>query len=288
MSTTLITGANTGMGLATAEALLAAGHDLVLCVRSPTHMAALAGRLGARHPDRKLAVVGLDLASLASVRRCAGEVLSGSLQPDVLLFNAGIMTPPWSHTADGFESQFQVNYLGHFLLFQLLHGQMPRGAIRKVISVSSLSGEMGRNDSVEAFAADARRSAQDYDALECYRESKLAQVMFTLSLHDRHGSDGLFSAAIHPGLVNTQLFYRKVGPAVRALFQPLAWLGYLTGKLATPRRGADTAIWLASHAVAPGGAYWQDRRIRAHNPLADRRELRDALWDWTLSELEPA
>lgn len=288
MTTTLITGANTGMGLATAEALLAAGHDLVLCVRSPEAMTPVVRRLRARHPERKLAVAALDLASLDSVRRCASEVLSGPLQPDVLLLNAGIMTPPYSSTVDGFESQFQVNYLGHFLLFRQLHGQLPPGAIRKVISVSSLSSEMGKNDSVQAFAEDARRSAEGYNALECYRESKLAQVMFTLSLHERYAADGLFSAAIHPGLVNTHLFYRKVGPVVRTLFQPLAWLGYLTGKLATPRRGADTAIWLASEEAAPGGAYWQDRKVRAHNPIADRRELRDAFWDWTVSELEPA
>ena len=282
MPTTLITGANSGMGLASASALAGLGHDLVLAVRSPKAMEAAAQALRRRHPERRVVVETLDLASLRSVEEAATRIARSDLQPTDLLFNAGVMTPPHALTENGFESQFQANYLGHFALFHALHARLPAGTLQKVVSISSLSSEKAVNDSLEAFTTLARCPAEGYDALRCYREAKLAQVMFARSLADRYADEGLASASVHPGIVNTNLFYRRVGPVTKALAQPLAWLGYLTGRLATPARGARTAVRLVAEPFTPSGLYWHAGRVHPHNPLADDRALRDALWDWSL------
>lgn len=282
MPITLITGANSGMGWASAQALARLGHDLILCVRSPEAMAAGATTLARRHPDRRILIEKVDLASLASVYDTAAQIIAPGFQPDNLLFNAGIMTPPYALTEDGFELQFQVNYLGHFALFQALHAGLPTETIKRVVSISSLSSEKATNDSLDRFRAVARCRAEAYDALKCYREAKLAQVMFTRSLDERFGKEGLLSASVHPGIVNTNLFYRRVGPVAKAMLQPLAWLGYLSGRVVSPAKGSVTAVGLVSDPLSRGGLYWHAGRVHPHNPLVDDRELCDALWNWSM------
>jgi NAD(P)-dependent dehydrogenase (short-subunit alcohol dehydrogenase family) len=282
---TLITGANSGMGLASARALAALGHDLLLCVRSPATMEAPAEALRRRYPQRRLVIEALDLSSLRSVHDAAARIADGGLLPENLLCNAGVMTPPYMLTEDGFESQFQVNYLGHFALFHELHRRLPAGTLQKIVSISSLSSEKAVNDHLDTFTALACCPADGYDALRCYREAKLAQVMFARSLAERYAAEGLLSASVHPGIVNTSLFYRRVGTVTRALIQPLAWLGYLSGRLATPAKGARTAVRLVAEPFAPNGLYWHAGQVHPHNPLADDRDLRDALWDWSLQAI---
>jgi dehydrogenase/reductase SDR family member 12 len=103
--------------------------------------------------------------------------------------------------------------------------------------------------------------------MRSYRESKLAQVLFTAEAQRRLGTDGVVASAAHPGVVNTGLFYRN-GPAwLQRVAQPFAWLGYVTGRLRTPAQGAATAIDLALRGTTvPGGRYWADRQPRAPNP----------------------
>lgn len=286
MPTTLITGANSGMGLASAMALARLGHDLVLCVRFPATMQAHAQVLRERYPGRRFAVEQLDLASLRSVRDAATRIAESGAGPDHLLLNAGVMTPPYALTEDGFELQFQVNYLGHLALFHALRARLPERRLQRVVSVSSLSSEKATNATIDAFITLARCPHERYGALRCYREAKLAQVMFARSLADHCADEGVASASVHPGIVNTNLFYRRVGPLGRALLQPLAWLGYLTGRLAPPAKGAATAVRLIDQPFSPNGLYWHAGHTHPHNPLADDRALRDALWDWSLREVQ--
>ena len=288
MPTTLITGANSGMGLASATALARLGHHLLLCVRAPASMETGVRKLRRRYPACRIVVEQLDLASLASVDAAAARIAESGLAPAHLLFNAGVMTPPHTLTEDGYELQFQVNYLGHFALFHALYARLPERTLQRVVSVSSLSSEKATNATADAFAALSRCPAAEYQALRCYREAKLAQVMFARSVADRYADAGVASASVHPGIVNTQLFYRRVGPLGRALMQPLAWLGYLSGRLATPARGAATAVRLIDTPFSPSGQYWHAGRVHPHNPLADDRALRDALWDWSLEAVTAA
>jgi retinol dehydrogenase-13 len=278
----VITGGNTGMGYETALALARSGRSVVIACRSPEQGQRSAQQIQAQGGAAPVAVVPLDLASLASVRACAAELRSQYERLAGLICNAGIMTPPYRRTADGYEAQFQVNYLGHFLLAQLLIELLRGGA--SLISISSLSSEKGRCDSAEEFFAVGRCDAASYDAMRSYRESKLAQVLFTAEAQRRFGAAGVVAGAVHPGVVNTGLFYRN-GPAwLQRIVQPLTWIGYATGRLRTPAQGAATAIDLALRGTAiPGGQYWADRQPRAPNPRMRDERLCTALWEASLA-----
>ena len=141
------------------------------------------------------------------------------------------MTPPYSKTENGLETGIPGELLGHFYLFALLKNLLLNSKTKKVISISSLSSEKGANDKVVDFTRDIHCNESTYDAMKCYRESKLAQVLFTAELHNRFASEGLKSYAVHPGVVNTNLFYRQYNAFIKALIQPVAWLGYATGFL---------------------------------------------------------
>jgi retinol dehydrogenase 12 len=285
MPVTLITGANSGMGFETALALGALGHEILVCTRSLKKGENALSKMREQNVNIKGKVFALDLASFKSVSECATNIKSAYSVVDILLFNAGVMTPPYKKTADGFESQFQSNYLGHFYLFNLLQEPFFASPIKKVISISSLSSEKGVNDSVAKFEADARCAESDYEAMKCYRESKLAQVLFTRELHYRFNEKDAKSYAVHPGVVNTNLFYQNSGGLYAAIMQPFAWLGYWTGFLKTPRQGAETAIYLASNEVEESGLYWADKHHRQHNPIADNRDFCREFWNWSESIL---
>lgn len=277
----LITGSNTGMGFETALALARAGHTVLVTSRTQADAETACRAIAQETPNARLLALQLDLASFASVDAFASQVSALVDTLDTAIFNAGIMTPPYRLTEDGFESQFQVNYLGHFYLFQRLFPTIARGAQKKIINISSLSSEKGACRSVADFAAIARVDEANYQAMTSYRESKLAQVLFTVALADRYGEQGFKSYAVHPGVVNTNLFYRR-GPALyKRLMQPLAKLGYLTGRLKTPAQGAETAIYLAENDIEPSGEYWADKAVRAMNPIARDIALANDLWAWS-------
>ncbi|MBN1241174.1 MAG: SDR family NAD(P)-dependent oxidoreductase [Spirochaetales bacterium] len=276
---TLVTGANSGMGRETALGLARAGREVIATVRDEAKAAAFRDHFPV--PSRLVGVEILELGDLASVRAAAARLIATGRIFDTLILNAGVMTPPYRRTVDGYESQFQANYLGHALLFRLLDeaGLVARDA--KVISVSSLSGEKGRASTIAEFEAVATVGERDYDAMRSYRESKLAQTLWSRELHERYG-ERLRSYAVHPGVVNTNLFYRSGGPIYKALMQPAAWLGYLTGFLSTPRRGASTVLRLALGDERRSGLYWAAKKPRTPNPLVEDAALRAALRDWTI------
>jgi NAD(P)-dependent dehydrogenase (short-subunit alcohol dehydrogenase family) len=188
--TVIVTGANSGIGQATARALAAAGASVVLAVRNVEKgMAAAAAMPG----DTE--VRALDLASLASVREfaaaCGAEI-------HLLINNAGVMAPPLTRTADGFESQFGVNHLGHFALTNLL---LPRVAGR-VVTVSSIMHMLGRID-----FGDLNWERRRYRAWRAYNQSKLANLLFTAELQRQLTAAGsrVASNAVHPGYASTNL-----------------------------------------------------------------------------------
>ena len=186
----IVTGANSGIGAAAARALASAGARVVLAVRNldkgRTAVAAMAGETEVRE---------LDLASLASVREFAaawdGEI-------DLLINNAGVMAPPLTRTADGFELQFGTNHLGHFALTNLLLEHVTG----RVVTVSSGAHRIGRID-----FEDLNWERRPYNAWRAYGQSKLANLLFTAELQRRltaAGSDVLATAA-HPGYAATNL-----------------------------------------------------------------------------------
>jgi NAD(P)-dependent dehydrogenase (short-subunit alcohol dehydrogenase family) len=195
--TAIVTGASSGIGLETARALTRAGAHVVLAVRDEAKGRAAAGTLPApgKEAPGKNEVRLLDLASLDSVRAFARD-WSGPI--DLLINNAGVMIPPLSRTADGFELQFGTNHLGHFALTNLL---LPYVGGR-VVTVSSSAYRYGRID-----FDDLNWEHRRYRAWRAYGQSKLANLLFTAELQRRLTQAGstVLSMAAHPGYAATNL-----------------------------------------------------------------------------------
>ena len=232
--TVVVTGATSGLGLATARALAQAGARVVLAVRAPDRGARAAAGLSGEVEVRRL-----DLADLASVRAFAAE-WTGPL--DVLVNNAGIMMVPEGRTADGFELQLGTNHLGHFALTNLL---LPHVTDR-VVTVSSTAHRMGAID-----LADLNWETRRYSAERAYGQSKLANLLFTLELQRRLTAAGspVRAMAAHPGWSATNLQGRtenRLKDAVMALGNRVV--------AQSAEQGALPTLFVAT-ADLPGGSY---------------------------------
>jgi NAD(P)-dependent dehydrogenase (short-subunit alcohol dehydrogenase family) len=190
----IVTGANSGIGRAAASALAGAGARVVLAVRSPEK-----GQLAAATMPGETEVRGLDLASLASVREFAAA-WEGDI--DLLINNAGVMAPPLSRTAEGFELQFGTNHLGHFALSNLLLGHITG----RVVTVSSTGHRLGSID-----FDDINWERKPYKAWRAYGQSKLANLLFTAELQRRLTAAGsaVLATAAHPGYASTNLQFHS-------------------------------------------------------------------------------
>lgn len=192
--TAVITGANSGIGRAAARALAAAGARVTLAVRDPEK-----GRAAAAAMPGDTDVRELDLANLASVRSFAAG-WEGDI--DLLINNAGVMVPPLTRTADGFELQFGTNHLGHFALTNLLLDHVTG----RVVTVSSTGHRMGRID-----FNDLNWERKPYKAWAAYGQSKLANLLFTSELQRRLSEAGspVIATAAHPGYASTNLQFHS-------------------------------------------------------------------------------
>lgn len=204
--TVLITGANSGLGLRSAEALARSGARVLLACRNPEKAAVALGAVEACATMAAPEVISLDLADLASIEAAADTVASRVDRLDVLMNNAGVMAIPLRRTADGFEMQFGTNHLGHFaltgrLLPLLLAAEQPR-----VITTSSQAHRIGR------MHWDDLQSRKRYSKWPAYGQSKLANLLFTFELDRRARREGtaLIAAAAHPGYASTHL--QAAGP----------------------------------------------------------------------------
>jgi NAD(P)-dependent dehydrogenase (short-subunit alcohol dehydrogenase family) len=192
--TAIVTGANSGIGRAAAAALASAGARVVLAVRSTEK-----GRDAAAKMTGQTEVRRLDLADLASVREFASD-WDGEI--DLLINNAGVMVPPLSRTADGFELQFGTNHLGHFALTNLLLEQVTG----RVVTVSSTAHRIGAID-----FDDLNWEQRSYSRWRAYGQSKLANVLFTAELQRRLTEAGspVLATAAHPGYAATNLQFHS-------------------------------------------------------------------------------
>jgi NAD(P)-dependent dehydrogenase (short-subunit alcohol dehydrogenase family) len=190
----IVTGANSGIGRAAARALAGAGARVVLAVRNLDK-----GRTAAATMPGEAEVSGLDLASLASVREFAA---AWDDEIDLLINNAGVMVPPLTRTADGFELQFGTNHLGHFALTNLLLEHVTG----RVVTVSSTGHRFGRID-----FEDLNWERKPYNAWRAYGQSKLANLLFTAELQRRltAARSGVLATAAHPGYAATNLQFHS-------------------------------------------------------------------------------
>jgi NAD(P)-dependent dehydrogenase (short-subunit alcohol dehydrogenase family) len=197
-----VTGSNTGLGLATAEALAGAGAEVVMAVRNLDKGEAARSQILGVHPDATIRLQSLDLASLDSVRAAAEELLARYEHLDLLINNAGLMYSKWQTTADGFEMQMGVNHLGHFALTNLLLDRMMATASSRIVSVSSVGHKiMSKLDPATMM------SGEKYDRIAAHGRSKLANLLFTYELQRRLDVAESTTAALvaHPGVSATEL-----------------------------------------------------------------------------------
>jgi len=245
--TALVTGANTGIGYETALALYRSDATVLLAGRDEQRLKDAQARMKATGGNGTLHIVLLDLASLASVRACAAQVLQQFPKLDMLINNAGVMRSPRSFTAEGFELQFGVNYIGHFVLTALLMPSLEAVGGR-VVTLSSLAYLTGSID------FDNLRAEHSYDPAKAYAQSKLADLIFSIELQRRLEKAGskVASIAAQPGANNTELARHMSEEDYQAALQRF-------GTLMEPWQGALPSLYAATAPEAiPGALYGPD------------------------------
>ncbi|GII00365.1 oxidoreductase [Planobispora takensis] len=237
----VVTGANSGIGLETARVLAARGATVVIACRDTARAERAADLIG--YP---VEVLRLDLASLDSVRQAAQELRDRHDRLDLLINNAGVMVPPLTRTADGFELQFGTNHLGHFAFTGLLLDLLLPVPGSRVVTVASMAHHRGRID------FDDLHSERSYDRVAAYGRSKLANLLFTYELQRRLSAAGAQTAALaaHPGVAPTEL--------ARHLPGVLRFLNDTAGRLVLqrPEMGALATLRAATDPRAEGGSYY--------------------------------
>jgi NAD(P)-dependent dehydrogenase (short-subunit alcohol dehydrogenase family) len=255
----VVTGANSGLGFGLARRLAKADAEVVLAIRNHAKGEAAVRAIRADVPHAKLTIKALDLASLKSVAALGQELAAEGRPVDVLINNAGVMTPPRrEQTDDGFELQFGANHLGHFALTGHLLPLLRAAPAARVVTVSSLAAGQ-RN--VDFGDANAERG---YKPMRSYGIAKLAQLMFAMELERRSiaGDWGVRSNAGHPGLSKTNLLsgasYGAGKPTVSARLARLSWS--LTPFMwLDVDEGIKPTLYAAVSADARGGAYYGPR-----------------------------
>jgi NAD(P)-dependent dehydrogenase (short-subunit alcohol dehydrogenase family) len=276
--TAVVTGANSGLGLVTARELARRGAHVIMAVRSLDRGAAAAAAITAEIPAARLDVGRLDLADLDSVRAFAGTVT----QVDLLINNAGVMMPPRSLTAQGFELQIGANHLGHFALTGLLLPVLLAAPAPRVVTVSSSLHRRGR------IAFDDLFAEHGYTPISAYAQSKFANVLFGLELDRRARAAGLPLASLitHPGYAATNL--QTSGPTgITALLGSLGNRVFAQSAAA----GALPQLYAATSPEARGGQFIGPGgfgEMRGHpklvQPITPATDPETARRFWTLSE----
>ncbi|HEY3088686.1 MAG TPA: SDR family NAD(P)-dependent oxidoreductase [Jatrophihabitantaceae bacterium] len=284
--TAVITGANGGLGLQTARVFASKGAWIVLAARDQTKAARALADIRAETPDARLELVELDLASQASVKKAAGEILAGHAEIDILVNNAGLMAMPERQTVDGYEMQLGVNHLGHWTLTASLMSALLAAPAARVVTVTSTAHHFGR-------PLDPRNPhlSGNYRPWRAYGRSKLANYHFGLGLQQQFEQAGVRAQSLiaHPGLTHSDLQIRTVAEGGGGWTGPFwAWTAKYTGM--DVEHGAMPLIRAATDPQAQGGQFYGPRfgnfgpavRLPVLRPGTDRavRTL------WRVSERE--
>ncbi|OQP87234.1 shikimate dehydrogenase [Rhizobium rhizosphaerae] len=258
----LITGTSAGLGVETARALVAHGAEVVGAARDldKAERATQAVRAAATAGGGGFSLVALDLASLASVRACADSLLADARSFDIIIANAGVMAPPFGRTAEGFETQFGTNHLGHFVLINRIAGLLgPGGRLVNLASAGHRFADVDLDD--PNFERDA------YDPWVGYGRSKTANVLFVVEFDRRHRARGVRAAAVHPGGIRTELLRHMTPAEEEALISSInaahAAAGMPPFVFKSIPQGAATSVWAAvvAEAEAIGGRYCEDCHV---------------------------
>ncbi|RNA18858.1 retinol dehydrogenase 13-like [Brachionus plicatilis] len=277
--TVVITGANTGIGKETALEMARRGARVILACRDTAKAKSAAKQIRNLSGNGNVAVEELDLASLDSVEQFSKKIIAQEERIDILINNAGIMMCPKWKTKDGFEMQFGTNHLGHFLLTNLLLDKIKSSAPSRIVNVSSLAHERGKMN------WDDLMCEKSYDPQDAYRQSKLANVLFTRELASRLKGTGVSTFSLHPGVVRTELgryFADVFGWKFHLIKFFLIPISYWFFK--NSRQGAQTSIHCAldDNITGLSGEYFSDCKPKKMLPHALNED--DAKHLWKISE----
>jgi NAD(P)-dependent dehydrogenase (short-subunit alcohol dehydrogenase family) len=283
----IVTGANSGIGFETAKALAGKGAAVIMACRDLDKGRAALDVITDAHPDATVELMRLDLGELASIRSFAEAFAQGYPRLDLLVNNAGVMVPPRGETAEGFETQFGTNHLGHFALTGLLLPALIAIPHSRVVNVASGAHRMARRINFEDLMGEKK-----YSQWGAYGQSKLANLLFTTELQRRFEANDLTVTAVaaHPGFAATNL--QGVGPAMRG--------ARLEGKLTalankviaqSPQMGALPILFAATMPGLAGNSYIGPGgrgEIKGHPRLVGRssaaHNLTQARMLWDVSE----
>ena len=272
--TALVTGANSGMGLATTVELLKKDYHVVMLCRNE-HRGEEALQKAKQESRRDHVELMLcDLGSLESIRQFADQFNRRFLILDALINNAGVVTTKRTTTADGFEGMLGINHLGHFLLTNLLLDTIKRSNDGRIVTVSSGAHKVGK------IHFDDPHLEKRFNVIKGYAQSKLANILFTLKLDDQLEGTNVKANSVHPGAVSTSLGVNResgFGKTIHAMLRPF---------FLTPAEGADTAIYLATAPdLTISGEYFYKRKVEPHSKRAQDQELAEKLWHWSEKEV---
>ena len=269
--TVIITGANTGIGKQTAIDLAKRNAKVIIACRSVERGKQAEKDIRNLSKNENVHFRLLDLASFASIRKFCSEVLAEEPRLDILINNAGIMRCPYWKTEDGFEMQFGVNHLGHFLLTNLLLDRIKEAPAGRIVVVSSLAHKRAKEINFDDI-----NSTQSYDRKFAYGQSKLANNLFTIALHKRLAETNVIVNCLHPGIIYTELGrYMNISLWMKILLLPVGLL-----ILKTPWQGAQTTIYCAVDKEVDGvsGFYFADCKRKEPAPQALDELAAKKLW----------
>ena len=244
--TVIITGGNTGIGFETALALYQAGANIIVACRDRNKAEKAIAEIKNRKGNGSLTIGIIDLASLRSVKEFAERFIKENKALHLLINNAGVATPPISKTREGYELQFGVNFLGHFALTGFLYPLLLATPGSRIITLSS----NGYQNALIDF--DNLKSEKSYDALREYRQSKLANLIFSIELHRRINAKGqkVLSLAAQPGANKTQLTRHLTNEEIEIGIKRL-------GEFMEPWQGALPTLFAATSNKALGGTMYE-------------------------------
>jgi len=252
----LVTGVSAGLGVETARVLVAHGAEVVGTARDlDKARRALAAAMG--ESASKVQLVEADLASLASVRKAADDLLARGKSFDVIIANAGVMACPQGKTSDGFETQFGTNHLGHFVFVNRLVPLVKSGG--RIVTLSSAGHQIS-----DVNIDDPNFERTEYAPFTAYGRSKTANILYAVALDNRLKSRGIRATSLHPGGIQTELG-RHMTPELmdqmRARWQKTT--GQAMPRFKTVPQGAATQVWAAfvAPADAVGGHYCEDCHV---------------------------
>ncbi|XP_006868362.1 PREDICTED: retinol dehydrogenase 13 [Chrysochloris asiatica] len=272
--TVIVTGANTGIGKHTALELAKRGGNIILACRDMEKCEAAAKDIRGETLNHRVSARHLDLSSLKSIREFAKKIIAEEERVDILVNNAAVMRCPHWSTEDGFEMQFGVNYLGHFLLTNLLLDKLKASAPSRIINLSSLAHVVGHID-----FDDLNWEQKKYDTKAAYCQSKLAVVLFTKELSRRLQGTGVTANALHPGVARTELGRHTAmhkSSLSSVTLGPIFWLLVKSPQLAAQ---PSTYLAVAKELEGVSGKYFSGLKEQTPAPEAEDEAVARRLWD---------